>query len=114
MAGVFRVGKAVRGFPIFVEQIAIAQVGNARTSEVTQTSEGRRIRTETETQVEPITSTLQQRTVVRRTEEYEVTQMLGPEMACHHAIVVCATGHQASHAVGKDRELFQWFWPLLE
>ena len=78
----------------------------------TQTSEWGRIRTETQARVYPIASTLQQRSVVRRTQEDELAQMLRPDVACHHAVVVCATRHQASHAVGEDRELFQGFWPF--
>jgi hypothetical protein len=58
--------EAIASLPVFVEQIAIPQVGDAGTAELTKTSEGCRVRAETEAEVDPIASSLQQCAVVWR------------------------------------------------
>jgi hypothetical protein len=62
----------------------------------------------------PIAATLQQSTMVRRAQADQLAQMLRPDLARRHAVVVSTTAHQASHAVGENQQLLQRCWPLLE
>ena len=50
--------EAIASLPVFVEQIAIPQVGDASTAELAETSERYRVGAETEAEVDPITRSL--------------------------------------------------------
>ena len=106
--------ESIAAFPVFIQQIAVPQVGDAGAANSGEPEEGRRVWTELQNHVYPVASAFQRRPVVRRAEKDESGQTARPPVARRGAVVVGTPRYQAAKTVRDNRQLFQWHWPLTE
>ncbi len=79
--------EAIAALPVLVEQVAVAQVGDAGAAQLAQARERRRVGRGAEQQVDPVAAALERRAVVRRAEEDEVVEARRPALAGLRAVV---------------------------
>ena len=114
LAGVARTREPVAAFPVLVQHVAVAQVGDAGTADLSQPGEWGGIGGRAQNHVDPVAAAFQRRAVVRRAEENEFAKLSQPIVACGHTVMAGAPGYQPAHAVGDDHQFLDPMRPLLE
>lgn len=98
--------RARRLRPVFVDEVAVAQVLDAGAAQCAQPGERRRIGADRDEDVHPVACAFERRTVARRAEKNERLQLTQPGVF-RVARVMAGTSHdQAAHAVADDDQFF--------
>ena len=87
------------------------QVLDARAADFAQTRERRSVRADPHQKIRPGPGARQGRAKMRRAEENEMVQTLGPRMPGERRVVASAACDEATHAVTDDSQLFDSMWP---
>jgi hypothetical protein len=87
---------------VFVDHVAVAEVGDTRAAEVPQLRERRAVAVGVEEHVNPVPSALERRAVVRRAERDEGAELRSPRRLLRFRVEAGAAGHEAAHAVAEE------------
>ena len=90
---------------------AMAKIGDACASDLSDFREWRCKGRCTQDKVEPMASAFQRRTMVRCSKENEFRSQALPSMPCFFGMLVGAAGYQSAHAVSKDTQIFHFDRP---
>src|SRR5208282_3698600 len=99
--------EAIAALPIFIQQVAVTQIGDAGAANLAEAGQRGSVRARLQDEVYPVPYALQRHSMVRRAEEDESVQPLRPPVARRRAVVAGTTGNQAAQAVAHDGKLFQ-------
>src|SRR5215471_18739794 len=91
--------KAITTFPILIQQISVAKIGDPGAPAFNQVSKRSCIWAEFQAGIYQVTPTFQRCAVVRSPKEHNLTELPPPVVASHLAIMASTAGDQASHAV---------------
>ncbi len=98
------IAETVGSLPIVVEEVAVAQVGDAGAANGGDARERRTVWRRVEQGMKPVTGAFQHRAFVRRAEEDERSQVFRPAVACLAGVVPGAAGQQTAATVADDRQ----------
>src|SRR5258705_5245293 len=96
--------EAIAIAPVFVEQVAVAKIGDAGAPQHAEPRKRRRVRASPHERLQPVAAALERRAMMRRAEEDDRLQDVAPG-ARRIRLAVGAADDEPSHAVRDDREL---------
>src|SRR5208337_600684 len=104
--------EAVVALPVLVQEVSVAQVGDAGAPDLAQPPEGGDVGRLAENDVNPIADPLERRAVMRRPEKDEPVQLLPPDTTCLFRVSAGAARDEPAHAVADGHEFFDFDRPF--
>jgi len=104
-AEIFADRETIAAFPVLVEHVAVAHVGDARATNLSQPRKRSAVSTHPEERVDPISTALPRRAVVRRADADQRSQLCTPRMVRDFGVVTCTARYEAAHAVAEQHDL---------
>ena len=106
--------KALPPLPVSVQQMSVAQIGNAGTAQLGQPRKRSAVGRAAQQDINPVAGALQWCTVMRRAEKDDVLQTIRPAQIFFLCAAPGAAYQQATHAVSEHREFLHSARPALD